>query len=91
MLRHFFREEDEPTWSCTPNSLRPQQVESPPILLSSMPLWPLHVLELWPLFPQLEHFLAIPCLSLMDGTRTQENEVCEEPRNIAGHIYRERD
>lgn len=54
MLKHFFILDVElfPTCSSTPNSLN----LSPVI---SMPRRPLHVLELWPLLPQLEHFLVI--------------------------------
>lgn len=55
MLKHFFRLADDeevlPTCSCTPNSLNPSPL--------SMRRNPRHVLELWPLLPQLEHFLVI--------------------------------
>jgi hypothetical protein len=53
MLKHFFRLVAEllTTCSCTPKSLNPSPL--------SMPRNPLHVLELWPLLPQLEHFLVI--------------------------------
>ena len=53
MLKHFFRGDDGPTCSCTPNSL------TPPPCSATLPPCPLQVLELWPLLPQLEHFLAM--------------------------------
>ena len=54
MLKHFFKGDDEgPTCSCTPNSL------TPPPCSATLPPCPLQVLELWPLLPQLEHFLAM--------------------------------
>ncbi|KAL0345119.1 UNVERIFIED_CONTAM: hypothetical protein Sradi_4343200 [Sesamum radiatum] len=46
-------EEEETTSSCTPNSLTP-----PPVLYGTLPEV-LQVLELWPMFPQCEHFLPI--------------------------------
>jgi hypothetical protein len=64
MLKHFFMAmgEDPATCSCTPNSLTPPPPMPPwPTKTVVLPC-PLQVLELWPLFPQLEHFLA------MDGT-----------------------
>jgi hypothetical protein len=54
MLKHFFMGVgEEPTCSCTPNSL------TTPGSLSILRCPPPHVLELCPLFPQLEHFLAM--------------------------------
>jgi hypothetical protein len=58
MLKHFFMgEEGDPTCSCTPNSLTPPP-PPPPFSIRTLPCPP-HVLELWPLLPQLEHFLAM--------------------------------
>jgi hypothetical protein len=67
MLKHFFRLGAEllPTCSCTPKSLNPSPL--------SMPRNPLHVLELWPLLPQLEHFLVI-------GERQQSKKEMEKQR-----------
>jgi hypothetical protein len=65
MLKHFFMAMGEDlTCSCTPNSLTPPPPPPPPTPFSKTVVLPcpLQVLELWPLFPQLEHFLA------MDGT-----------------------
>lgn len=54
MLRHFLimgkEPDEEDKSSCTPNSFTP---------LGRIPLLLLQVLELWPLFPQCEHFLPI--------------------------------
>ncbi|PWZ11215.1 hypothetical protein Zm00014a_029256 [Zea mays] len=61
MLKHLFMAtatgDEDPTCSCTPNSLTP----APPLFSKAavVLLCPPQVLELWPLFPQLEHFLAM--------------------------------
>jgi len=70
MLKHFFKGDDEgPTCSCTPNSLTP----APPAACSeTLPPCPLQVLELWPLLPQLEHFLAMAPARRRRSTRTEE-------------------